>query len=669
MAGFFFALMKEAYWYWETKSFDDEKRTFEGIATTPSVDRMGDVIEPKGAKFTLPVAMMWQHGQHDNQDPIGWVREAKVTESGIRVKGEFAKLSEPQSLKEDLDRAWALVRSGLVRGLSIGFKPLEAEPLKKSNGLRFTSWEWLELSPVSVAANQDSMFTSFKSMADFERAALVKHSVTSVKAFDLEAQPHLGKGRGIVSLGTRQRPALAGKNLGISMTIKEQITQWEAKLVATREQADQIMQKAAEENRTLDATQQEEYDGLESQVEDITKHITRLKKHEQSMVAKATPITAAVANSPETAAALRENRSIITVKSMAPKGIGMARMAIAVANGALTHRDPMEIARRRWPDSPEIELCLKAAIEAGDTTTSGWASQLVPAAQQLENDFLELYRPLTIIGRLQGIRRVPFNISVPIETASGTAQWVGEGAPKPVTKLTLSSVTLRWAKAAAIVAITQELARFSRPDAEMTVRDSMVKTLVQFFDTHFVSATAEVTNVSPAGILNGVSSTATTGTTAAAFRTDMTTLIQKLTTNSVPLTNITLLMSSGQAVGLSLLVTDLGVPLFPNITREGGSVIGFPVIVSETVGTKIIAVNTSDILLASDPGVQVDVSREASVEMSDTPIMGDTSPTTNAVLKSAFQNNLLFIKVEQFITWKVARASAVEYLTATAYKS
>jgi len=325
------------------------------------------------------------------------------------------------------------------------------------------------------------------------------------------------------------------------------------------------------------------------------------------------------------------------------------------------------MARKYWPDNPEVEHSLRAVIEAGDTTTSGWASQLIPSAQQMQDEFLELFRPATILGRIP-VRKVPFNISVPIETASGTVAWVGEGAPKPVTKLTLSSVTLRWAKAAAIVVITKELAKFSRPDAEMVVRDSMVKTLVRFFDAQFVGSAAEVSNVSPAGILNGKSATTVTAATAAAFRTNMNTMLATMSAANVPFDNLVLLMSGTQAVSLSLMVTDLGVPLFPGINRGGGSLLGFPVIISEAVGTKIIALNASDVLLAADPGVSVDVSDTASVEMDDAPTVGESSPATSiSTLKSFWQNNLIGIRVEQFITWKLARAASVEFLSPVAY--
>jgi len=244
---------------------------------------------------------------------------------------------------------------------------------------------------------------------------------------------------------------------------------------------------------------------------------------------------------------------------------------------------------------------------------------------------------------------------------------VAEAAPKPVTSLTFTNVTLRWAKAAAIVGITQELARFSQPDAEAVVQRSMVQTLTRFFDSQFISTNAEVSNVSPAGILVGISAVSATGTAASNFRTDFNNMMNNFTANNVPLDNIVLLMSSTQALALSLMVTDLGVPLFPTITRGGGSILGFPVIVSEAVGTKIIALNAPEIFFAEDPGVQVDISREASIEMSTTPILGDTSAITGAVYKSAFQNNLIFIRFEQYMTWKYGRASAVEYITGNAY--
>jgi hypothetical protein len=59
------------------------------------------------------------------------------------------------------DEAWQLAKHGLRKCVSIGFQPLEYEPLK-DGGLRFTRWSWYELSLVSVPANSDAVIETVK---------------------------------------------------------------------------------------------------------------------------------------------------------------------------------------------------------------------------------------------------------------------------------------------------------------------------------------------------------------------------------------------------------------------------------------------------------------------------------------------------------------------------
>jgi len=151
-----------AYSTLEIKEMVDEggKRTFKGIATTPTADKVGDIVEPQGAEFKLPIPLCWMH---NSSDPVGWVTAAKVTAKGIEIEGEFAKIEEPASLKDRLDIAWAMVKGKLVRGLSIGFKPLEYARIEDSYSYRYMKWLWMELSPVTIPANGDCSITSIKS--------------------------------------------------------------------------------------------------------------------------------------------------------------------------------------------------------------------------------------------------------------------------------------------------------------------------------------------------------------------------------------------------------------------------------------------------------------------------------------------------------------------------
>jgi HK97 family phage prohead protease len=154
--------MNRAYATFEVKELDDDKRILTGIATTPTPDRMEDIVEPKGAVFKLPIPLLWQH-RHDQ--PIGNVTKATVKDSGIEVVAQLAKVDEPGTLKNRLDEAWQSIKAGLVRGFSIGFSSIEHASLDDSRwGVRYIKWEWHELSAVTIPANAEATIQSIKSM-------------------------------------------------------------------------------------------------------------------------------------------------------------------------------------------------------------------------------------------------------------------------------------------------------------------------------------------------------------------------------------------------------------------------------------------------------------------------------------------------------------------------
>ena len=160
--------MKRAYSIFTVKAMDDDSRTVSGIATTPTPDRMGDIVEPKGAEFSLPLPLLWQH---DSRKPVGHVLEAKVGDDGITVRAQLAKIDEPGVLKDRLDEAWQSLKTGLVRGFSIGFRALESARIKDTWSEHFMRWDWLELSLVTIPANAEASITSIKSADQVLRAA------------------------------------------------------------------------------------------------------------------------------------------------------------------------------------------------------------------------------------------------------------------------------------------------------------------------------------------------------------------------------------------------------------------------------------------------------------------------------------------------------------------
>lgn len=125
---------------------NDGGRWIVGTATSASTDRMGDVVRPEGGKYQLPLVLLFAH---DHARPIGSVTEARTTNGKIVIK---AKLAEGA---KDADEVWGLLQAGVPLALSIGFRALETQPLP-GGGLEFTSWDWYELSVVSVPAQPDA---------------------------------------------------------------------------------------------------------------------------------------------------------------------------------------------------------------------------------------------------------------------------------------------------------------------------------------------------------------------------------------------------------------------------------------------------------------------------------------------------------------------------------
>lgn len=149
--------MERAYSLLTIRSVDEDQRLISGTATVPSVDRCGDEVLPLGAKFKLPLPLLWQH-KHDQ--PIGHVEWAQPRADGIPFRARLAKVPEPGRLRDRLDEAWQSIKAGLVRGVSIGFMPLKVQPT--ATGVQFTEWEWYELSAVTIPANAEASIATIK---------------------------------------------------------------------------------------------------------------------------------------------------------------------------------------------------------------------------------------------------------------------------------------------------------------------------------------------------------------------------------------------------------------------------------------------------------------------------------------------------------------------------
>lgn len=645
------------------KAVDDDQRIITGTATTPTPDRVGDIVEPLGVKYKNPLPLLWQH-RHDQ--PVGTVKFDKPTKNGIDFTASIPKIDEPGPLKDRVDTAWGEVKHKLVRAVSIGFRPLEYSYME-DGGIHFQETEVLELSLVTIPAQADATIQTVKS---------IDHQVlTAIGREDRDDEP--SRRFGIL-------PIVKVKGPKSMKTIAEQIADFEATRKTKADELSALQELISKEGRTKTPEEKEKFDGLMAELDAIDNELVDLRKIEKLNLSKASAIVTKTGTADERTADQRDpQRPIIyaSAKSQLPKGIGFVRMVGALCQARGNRHEAAEIAKR-WKDStPEVEAILrmpsdmieKAAVNPGTTTDSTWAEPLVQY-QNLASEFIEYLRPLTIVGRINGFRRVPFKVKVPRQTAGATVNWVGEAKVKPLSSLAFDSLTLDHFKIAGIIPLSEELVRFSSPSAEQLVRDDLAAAIVQFMDREFVDPTkALATGVSPASITNGVTPVTATGTTAAAFRTDVRTLFSTFLTAGISVATGHWIMTQAQALAFSMMQNSLGQPEFPGITMQGGTLLGFPVVVSENVpatggsptdGGLIIFAIAGEIMLADDGGVNIDVSREASLQMETTP----DSPTTGSTnLVSLWQHNLIAIKAERFVNWLKRRSTAVAFIQNTRY--
>ncbi|WP_151984661.1 phage major capsid protein [Acinetobacter radioresistens] len=436
-----------------------------------------------------------------------------------------------------------------------------------------------------------------------------------------------------------------------------------AKLLKALAEKNQAMQaalsKSAEAGSTPDEATEAEIQAIEKDIAAIEVNIERTKKQIAATEAAAKTATPVDGQSEEGAKKSAEGdpdpgkKTKVEIVPLA-KGVGFAQYARAKILSQLAakegnYKSALDVAKERGFGDEVQDLVTKATL--GTTTDSSFAASLV-TENRLVGEFVEMLRAATVFDQLTGFRNVPFNSKIPSQLTGGQAQWVGEGAPKPLTNPTYSEVEIKEHKLAAITVYTQELMRRSDPAVDVLVRDDLIEASKTLIDNTFLDDAA-ATAVRPAGVLNGVAATPNTGTTAANYEADLLALVNSFVTANLSLDGAYFIMSETRAAQISLLRDALGRSYFEGMALRGTrTLMGIPVITSQTVGNKIILVKTSEILLAQDGGVDVSYSDQATL------VDGGTT-------HHLWQENKFAVRVEKFITWAKRRPIAAAFLDYT----
>jgi HK97 family phage major capsid protein len=465
-------------------------------------------------------------------------------------------------------------------------------------------------------------------------------------------------------------------------TVTEQLVALKATRDEHQNKLKGLATSSIDEGRSMNTAEGEEFDTVEGEIKALDKDIERLTKLQAIEKATAQPVQAsAAADRPANDGTRVDNLQLRTVEKLEP-GIAFARYAMCLTKAKGNHAMAAVLAEKNYPHTEGVVKTLKAqaeganlqeliqlktAVAAGNTTDSTWAGPLV-YAQTFMGDFLNYLRPRTLVGQAQ-FRPVPFNVRIGGQTSGGTANWVGQGKAKPVTKFDFNATTIPFTKVAAIAVITQELARFSDPAAEGLVRDSLADCVIAKIDNDlFDPDVAAVANVSPAGLLNGVAPVAGPATHSPD---DIRAALMRLWApwDSTFLGTRPAYFTTPAVARLLAFTRDsLGNPAFPGVTPTGGTLDGIPLRTSQYLannggsgGAPFILVDEAEIYLADDGSVTLDMSDQVSLEMSDAPTGSAGTPTATSLV-SMWQTNAVAFRAERFIYWAPRRSGATQWI-------
>lgn len=150
------------------KAAADEDRSFEAVITTNAVDRDHEVLLPEGMDATE-----WQRNpvifwNHDYNIPIAKGTDLKRTKTQWTATGTIA--SRPTSHEGEWfpDTIRSLMQQEIVRGVSVGFAPMERrkptpsdiDAFGKDVELVHHRWKLYEFSVTPLPANQEALITS-----------------------------------------------------------------------------------------------------------------------------------------------------------------------------------------------------------------------------------------------------------------------------------------------------------------------------------------------------------------------------------------------------------------------------------------------------------------------------------------------------------------------------
>jgi hypothetical protein len=224
-------------------------------------------------------------------------------------------------------------------------------------------------------------------------------------------------------------------------------------------------------------------------------------------------------------------------------------------------------------------------------------------------------------------------------TTAPVAYSVSELAPKPIARMNFATAPLEAQKVSALIAITEELARSLSPAATIRLGEELRRAASIAVDARFLALVAATPSITSAG---------SSGVTAANVFADLTARLNAMDLGAD--SRLWLIVGPKLYKTLSLVQGTGGYIL------QNNAIGAIKVAVSDAASTVATLIDAKGVAAELD-GVTLDSTRNASLQMSDTPSSGEPATV------SLWQQNATGLKVEVAFGAAVMRSTSATLLT------
>jgi HK97 family phage major capsid protein len=339
-------------------------------------------------------------------------------------------------------------------------------------------------------------------------------------------------------------------------------------------------------------------------------------------------------------------RTTAMTVSLVPRGRNFVRGVMLKAQGLVSEGSARDAALARW--GSQGEAAVKAAVSAVTVNDVGTSEA---------REFMSLVAERSTLGRLAGLRRVPWRTRVLKITNGARGYWVSQARPKPLSKPTLDGFSLTPLKVACIIATTKESLEAQDEVGEQTFQADMERALVAAMDEALLDPTnAGVAGEVPAAITNGVTTNPATGD----LRDDFANLIAAFQGD---LSAAYFVTDPETATRISLARDGDGPYWFPEAGPRGGSILNIPLLTSrlspgDSSGGRLALIDPNGIAAQWD-NIVIDKAAHATLQMDDDP---DHPSDASTVMVNLWQRNLIALRAEVRANWEVQRTGSVAVL-------